>query len=164
MRVVTFRGEESVAAIAEKVYTDLSPESLEVAEAALLEANPQLKHLEDVEAGTVLRVADVAGLEPRSGSGLDDPVGELGDMLVEQLDAYAEQLARRHEAHQAELKSQAALLKDQSLRKAVAASPALQRLAEQISEQIRARSKAATASLTRFEAALEKLKADLTKR
>lgn len=159
MRVVTFRGEESVAAIADKVYGDLSHGSRESAEAALLRANPRLEHLEDLKAGTVLRIPDVAGVSRRPGGDLEDPVGQLRDMLIGELDAYAAQLAQRHEAHQRDLEGQMALLKSRPVKKVLDSSPPLRGLPQ----ELRARSKAAATSLDAFQAALERLKADLTK-
>ena len=48
MPIATFRGEKTVAAIADKLFVKLTPKQREKAEAALIKENPQLRDRKSV--------------------------------------------------------------------------------------------------------------------
>lgn len=164
MRIIAFRGETTLSALADKVFADLTPDSRPEAEAALLRANPQLARLDRLAPGAVLTVPRVPGLKPRPGRGLEEPAGELLADLARRLGDYGAQLSDGHEAHEADLKSQVDLLKDKQLKRILAAVPALRALADQAAETLRAEAKETVAARKQIAAAIKRLQADLAER
>lgn len=162
MRVVTFRGEASVNAIADRVYADLTPESRKKAVAALIRENPQLATLDRVNPGTVLAVPEVPGVRRTPGRGQEGPVDEIGDILSQALQDYGKRMAAHHDEFEAEVKEQRKLLRDRALRRAIRESAPAAELVERAGKSIAADAKAAEENRERLESAIEKLRADLS--
>ena len=162
MRVIAFRGERNVAAIVEKAYADLSPETKKLARAALLKANPQLKSLNKVKPGSPLVIPEVPGLKPARG--LDDPRDEITGDLVQSLKTFGETMEARHKEFQAELEEQERLLRDGQLKLVEKSSSSVKKLVKETSETIQARAEEAEDLQERLETALKELKSDLSER
>jgi hypothetical protein len=161
MRIIAYRGEKKLADLVDKAYADLTPARRKAAEAALLKANPQLKSLARLKSGTVLTIPEVPGARVRPRKGQEGPDDEIRAVLAEQLAAFGERMAKRHEAHQADLKEQLGLLKDRQLKKAIGEDPALQELSAAAAAKLRTEAKEAAASGKNLAQALERLAADL---
>lgn len=162
MRIVRFRGEASVEAIADKAYTELSSPLRAKAVKALLRANPQLATLENVREGSVLVIPEVPGVRPAPSRGPEAASEEIGDFLSQALQDYGKTMAARHEAFGTLVKEQQALLKDRQFKNAIGASEAAKELAGQAAKSISAEAKAAIENRKRLEAAIKKLISDFS--
>ncbi|MBT0959873.1 hypothetical protein [Denitromonas iodatirespirans] len=142
MPIATFRGEKSVAEIADKLFVKLTPRQREKAEAALLKENPQLREIAKVREGTVLRVPNLPELRAKTTRSLENPDAQIARELADTLSAYGDRLAERTKADEAAIKTQQATLKSAALRKALADAPAWQPVVEQASKALDARAAA----------------------
>jgi hypothetical protein len=131
MPIATFRGEKTVAEIADKLFVKLTPKQREQAAAALLKENPQLREIAAVPEGAVLRMPDLPELRLKTTRSLDNPDTLIARDLADTLAAYGERLAERTNAEQAAIKAQRATLGSAALREALANAPAWQAVAEQ---------------------------------
>jgi len=161
MRIVAYRGETSVRAIADKHFADLPAKDRRKAAKALLDANPQLHDLERVAPATLIRVPSVPRVDGRALRGLDDPAGAVLDQVGESLAEYGERLTERHEGYKVQLKGEASLLKDRAVKKVIDSSEALKKLADAASKANGEQGKLLTDRQKRIDKALEQLKEDL---
>ena len=86
MPITSFRGEKSVAEIADVMFERLTPKQREKAEAAILKANPRLNDLSTLPRGAVLKVPDLPELRAKARRAADDPpariASEIGEALI----------------------------------------------------------------------------------
>lgn len=165
MALTTYRGEKSVGDIADKLYARLTPRQREKAEAALLKANPQLRTITSVRSGSLLRVPDLpelqAKLSRRRKSVGESPDEQVADTLADALEAYATRHTERVKAEQQATKTQLALLKSATFKRALADQPELQKSAALAAEALDARAKDRGSRHKALEIALKEAKAGL---
>lgn len=141
MAIASFRGEKSVAEIADKLYVRLTPKQREKAEAALLKANPQLKDLGKLRAGTILRLPDLPELRAKTNRSLDNPDALIAKSVSESLSSYVKDLDERYKNDQESTRAQIALLKSAKLKKELANAPTLQKQADEARKLLETRTK-----------------------
>lgn len=142
MPIATFRGEKSVAAIADKLFVKLTPKQREKAEAALIKENPQLRELATVPQGAILRVPELPELRAKTNRSLENPDAQIARNLADAVSAYGSRLGERFKAVQKEGKEQLAVLKSGELRKALADAPAYRAVADEAAKALDARAAA----------------------
>ena len=121
MAITTFMGEKRVSDIATRVFGDLPPAQLKIAEEALLEANPHLQTLKALKPGAVVLVPQVPGLKPKAAASAgDNPAAAGVTLLARNLEQYQKQLAATVSAAQQEVKDTAAQLKSADVRRLAA--------------------------------------------
>lgn len=141
MPIATFRGEKSVAEIADKLFTKLSDPQREIAAAAILKANPRLTEISKIPKGTVLRVPDIPELRPRTNRDLDNPDAQIAKDINQALGDYDKRFASRIEQALDNNKAQAALLESAEFKRALNQNPELQQLSSQTAKAVATRSK-----------------------
>lgn len=128
MRIMLFHGEQSIADLADNIYACLSPKTHAVAEAALLEANPQLKEIGGLKPGAILKVPRISGVSFKADQSHADPVGQVGEALLQSLKAYHLQFEKAiGEAHEM-LDKEVTLLEDEKLKELASSDRALKEL------------------------------------
>lgn len=161
MPIATFRGERTVADIADKLFVRLTPRQRETAEAALLKANPQLRDIRNMREGTILRVPDLPELRAKTNRNLENPDAQIVKKLSEALGAYAAGLNERFKTAQEDIKTQRLLLKDRAFKKELSGSAELRALAESTAKATEARAKLISERQKQVEAATKQVLADL---
>ncbi len=141
MPIATFRGEKTVADIADKMYVRLTPKQREKAEAEILKANPQLKDLRRVPEGAIVRVPDLPELRPKTNRSLENPDAQVADAIADSLAILDTRFDTRVEQANADLKSQIALTKTRQVKDALANSPDLQAVLGEATKSLAARAK-----------------------
>lgn len=142
MAIASYRGEKSVAEIADKLYLRLTPKQREKAEAALLKANPQLKDLNKLRPGTILRLPELPELRAKTNRSLDNPDAQIAKTVSESLSSYAKVLGQRYKSDQESTHTQIALLGSAKLKKELGNAPALQKQADEARKALELRVKA----------------------
>jgi hypothetical protein len=105
MAVTIFTGEKRVSDIAKRVFGDLPPAQLKLAEQALLNANPQLKTLKALKPGAIVFVPQVPGLKPKQAASAGEHPGAAAvTLVVRSLEQYQNQLAEAVSADKLEVK------------------------------------------------------------
>lgn len=163
MPIATFRGERSVAEIADKLFARLTPRQREKAEAELIRANPQLRDIANLRDGSVLRVPDIPELRPKTNRSLDNPDAQITNAIGEALRGYGGRLEERVKTEVADNKTQSALLKSAAFKRALGNSAALQELAGQAAKALAERPKALEERRAAVEDAIRVLVKDLNK-
>jgi len=121
MAITTYAGEKRVSDIATRVFGDLPPAQLKVAEEALLQANPHLEALKTVKPGAVLIVPQVPGIKPkRAASSGDHPAADGVTLVARTLALYQRRLAEAAGGEQQEVKNTTAILKSADVKRLVA--------------------------------------------
>jgi len=164
MPIATFRGEKSVAEVADKLYVRLTPRQREKAEAAILKANPQLSDIRNVPEGTILRVPDLPELRTKVSRSLENPDAQIAKTLADMLTSYTKELSGRIKNDQEATKSQLTLLKSAKFRREIASAPSLQALADQAMKTLDARAKSVAERQKLVEAAVKQALSDLDER
>ena len=164
MPIATFRGEKSVAEVADKLYVRLTPRQREKAEAAILKANPQLSDIRNVPEGTILRVPDLPELRTKMSRSLENPDAQIAKTLADMLTSYTKELSGRIKNDQEATKSQLTLLKSAKFRREIANAPSLQALADQAMKTLDARAKSVGERQKLVEAAVKQALSDLDER
>jgi hypothetical protein len=117
MAVAIFTGEKRISEIATRVFGDLPPGQLRVAEEALLNANPHLKALRTLKPGAVIMVPPVAGLKPKqAASASEQPTAAAVTAVARSLEQYQKQLAEAITTDQEGVKSTTTRLKSRELK------------------------------------------------
>lgn len=150
----------TVDALVEAMSAGLGPDGRKRVAAALVKANPGLAGRNHLDVGTVLAVPALDGVTfaPAPGtSGLDDPVGDVGDQFARAVKDYGTHLAQRHELCQERLKREATLLESEELRKVLPTRPDAEQLVPGIEAAIKARSEASAALDREVQEAVGKL-------
>lgn len=164
MPIATFRGEKTVAEIADKLYVRLTPKQREKAEAAILKANPQLSDIRKLPEGTILRVPDLPELRVKVSRSLENPDGQIAKTLADILTTYSKELTGHIKNDQEATKSQITMLKSAKFKKEIADASSLQALAEQAMKALDARAKSLGERQKLVDAAVKQALADLDER
>jgi hypothetical protein len=161
MPIATFRGERTVAEIADKLFVRLTPRQREKAEATLLEANPQLRDIENMREGTILRVPDLPELRAKTNRDLENHDAQIVKNVSAALSVYVAELNERTKTAQEHIRTQGALLKDRVFKKEVSRSPELQALVESTAKATEVRTKVIAERQKQVEVATKQLLADM---
>lgn len=114
MRFTTLRGEQSLAALTDKLYQDLTPQARVAAEKALLKANPLLRTFDRIKPGILLSVPELPGIRANTAGSDDDPAGQVKGLLLGALTTYQENLKERFDGKQTALKEESSNLDEAS--------------------------------------------------
>jgi len=163
MAIATYRGERSVAEIADKLFVRLTDNQRAKAEAELLKANPQLKNIAKVREGVILHVPDIPELTVKTTRDLENPGAQIAKDITGTLDDYAKQLAERTKTEQQTSKAQTTLLKSAKFKRLLADSPNRQALAGQAAKALGARAKDLAERQKTADKAIKQAIADLNK-
>lgn len=161
MAIAIFRGESSVAEIADKLFVDLDPAQRAKAQAELMKANPQLRNITKLRAGTILHVPVIPELQPRASGAAESPGAQIARDLAQALGDYSKQIDGRFKAAQEDSKAQAALLKSAKFKRLLTDAPELQAIAGDAAKAVDARAKGFGARQKELAAAIKQLSADL---
>lgn len=161
MAIASYRGEKNVAEIADKLYARLTPKQREKAEAALLKANPQLKDINKLRPGTILRLPDLPELRAKTNRSLDNPDAQIAKVVSEAVSGYARVLGERYKNDQESTHTQITLLGSAKLKKELGNAPALQKQAEEARNALEVRIKAVGARQTAVDTAIKQALKDI---
>ena len=163
MAFATYRGENSVGEIADKLYARLTPSQRERAEVALLKANPQLRKIKTLPKGSILRVPELPELSTKTVRDLENPAAQTAENISAALGDFSQRLGQHFKFDAEASKTQLALLKGAKLKKALAEAPDLQALADAAGKALDARVKALGARQQALDQAIEQAQAKLRK-
>ncbi|NHN79654.1 hypothetical protein HA520_20635 [Azotobacter chroococcum] len=141
MRIMLFHGEQSIADLADNIYACLSPKTHAVAEAAMLKANPELKEIGSLKPGVILEVPRISGISFKADQSHADPVGQVGEALLQSLEAYHLQFKEAIGEALGVLDKEVTLLKDEELEKLVSQDEVLEELVVAAMQGLEAREK-----------------------
>lgn len=161
MPFTTYRGEKSAGEIVDKMFVRLTNRQREIAVAALVKANPQLKKPKDVADGAILRVPDVPELRAKTRRDLENPDAQVAKDVAEALAGYNERLSARFKADQAATKAATSLLGSRSFKAAIANVPHLLELAEKAGATLNERAEGRGERQKTALDAIDKLREDL---
>lgn len=161
MPITTFRGEKTLADIANKLFARLTPRQRKTVEDALLKANPQLREIASLRTGAILHVPALPELRAKTRRALENPDEQLAAQLRDDLSAYGKRLAERNKAAQAQVAATAKLVADRNLAKAIGDDPALRTLLEDIGKSNGMREQALAQRQKAFDVALEQILKEL---
>jgi len=165
MAFATFQGEHSVTEIASKLFVKLTAAQRKQAEAAILKANPELRHIAKLKPGTLLRIPpELSGLRPAKRRELEQPEALIAGTLTDALSAYGKRIAERMEADRTQITTQQQLLKSSDFTKAIAGEPKLKEAAKSLQAVLATRAKASAQREKALAAALEQAMKDLDER
>lgn len=163
MPVATYRGEKSLAELADKLFLRLSEPERKQAEAALLKANPRLKDIEKLADGAVLFVPESPRLRPKLTRELENPDHLLVDDLTKSLASFAKSFTKRADSARIELKQATQTLQSADLDKALAGDDNARKLAAQAATSIKDQSASIQEREERLQAAIQRVTTDLAK-
>ncbi len=161
MPITSFRGEKSVADIADRMFERLTPKQRETAAAAILKANPRLSDLSTLPKGAVLKVPDLPELRPKTRRSADDPPTQITSEIGEALTGYGKQLAQRTEQGLADNKEHSALIRSAAFKRALEKSPELKEQAALTTKALEQRGQALAERAKTVEAAIQGMLKDL---
>ena len=161
MAIASFRGEKSVADLADKLYAKLTPTQRDLAVAAILKANPQLADIDTLPQGTLLTLPVLPELRTKATRKLENPDDQIVAQLNDALNAYGKRLTEQTKAAQAALGDTRSQLDDKALAEAIGNNAALRQLTEGIAKANEARRKALLDRQKRFETAVVQILKDL---
>jgi hypothetical protein len=161
MPIATFRGEKTVADIADKMYLRLTPKQRKKAEAEILKANPQLNNLRAVPEGAIVRVPDLPELRPKTNRNLENPDTQIADAVSDALTALGTRFDARMKLAMADLKNQTSYTKDSKIKLVLGRTPELKEVLGATAKALAARTKALEARHDTLSAALKQAQADL---
>lgn len=164
MAIATYRGEKSVADLATRLYTRLTPRQREKAEAALLKANPRLRDPRTLTEGAVLEVPDLDGSRLRARGDLANPADAIDDGVTEALEALGQRLEARFETDRQATQVALKLAKSAAFKRVVGEHPALAESAGLATQALATRSQAMGARQKAVETALKQALAGLEKK
>ncbi|PKO32427.1 MAG: hypothetical protein CVU36_01935 [Betaproteobacteria bacterium HGW-Betaproteobacteria-9] len=141
MPITSFRGEKSLAEIADLMFERLTPKQREKAEAAILKANPRLSDLSTLPRGAVLKVPDLPELRAKARRAADDPPAQVASEIGEALTGYGKQLAQRTQQGLADNKEHSALIRSDAFKRALEKSPELKEQAALTTKALELRGK-----------------------
>jgi hypothetical protein len=157
MPITTFRGEKTVADIADKLFARLTARQRKTVENALLKANPQLRDIASLRPGAILQVPAQPELRGKLQRALENPDKQLAGQLRDDLNAYGKRLAERSQAAQAQVAATAKLVADRTLAKTIGDDPALKALVKDIGKNNGKREQALAQRQKAFDVALEQM-------
>lgn len=161
MPIATFRGEKTVADIADKMYTRLTPTQREKATAELIRANPQLKELSTVPKGAVLRIPTLKDIRPKTNRNLENPDVQLAESVSDALSAFSKRFETHLESALDEVKAQQAEFKKAPIKRVIDADPTLKGQADKATDALSERAKQIKVRQTDVSAALRSAVAQL---
>ncbi len=132
MRYLPIRSEKSVSAIAERVYSDLTPEKRKLAEAALIRENPQLKAFKGIKSGTLVKIPRLDDVEKTGERSTADPVADSVKEAQRELDLFSESLKAAFSKAQSDVAAAAATAKKAEFTKAMGSDPEAAAIAEKL--------------------------------
>lgn len=163
MAVTTYRGEKNLGELADKLFLRLTPRQREKVEGALLQANPQLKAMTGLRAGTLLKVPELPELRAKANRAGGKPDDQLADHLSDELAAFARHLRPRFDAAQEAVEQTAAVLKEPDLNRLIAKERPLRDLAKNIGslnearkQELEKRQEVLTAAIKQMQDGLQK--------
>lgn len=161
MAIASFRGEKSVADLADKLYTKLTPRQRELAVDAILKANPQLAEIDKVPQGTLLNLPVLPELRAKATRKLESPDDQIVSQLRDALNAHGKRLAERNRQALTALEETRRHLEDKALAEAIHKNPALPEVVQGIVKVGEVRSKELADRQKRFELAVAQILKDL---
>ena len=161
MRLTTVKKEANLNALADRLYTNLTPDSRKQAVAAILKANPLLAQEGALRPGVVVNLPEQPGLNLKTAQTGKDPVGTLVEVLKEVVRTYGQQLSGGLDTAQADIKDQEALLKQREVAAAIKAAPAAGDLAKNLAKALQDRRTAYTAEAKTLDGVLKEVAKDL---
>lgn len=161
MPIATFRGEKTLADIANKMYVRLTPKQREKAEAEILKANPHLHNLRDLPEGAIIRVPSTPQLRPKINRSLENPDVQIADAVADALTALSSRFDKQTKLAKTDLEDQISHTKNRAIKEVLAQNPELQsalestakKLAER-AEGLNSRSKTVTAAIKQAQSEL----------
>jgi hypothetical protein len=124
MSFTEFRGEKRLEDLSARLFGKLKSADAKRARAALLDANPELEHLDRMSAGRPIRVPEVDGVRPKRDAGISTPREELVAAAAAHLQAYATHLRRSLTAERRDIAAMRKLLDSADFRRVVESSRA----------------------------------------
>ena len=164
MPIATFRGERSVAEIADNLFNRLTPRQRKKAEAAILEANPQLRDIRTLREGAILHVPALPELRAKASRSLENPEAQIAENLADTLSAFSKRIAEHVNVEQENTRAQSKLLKTTKFKKEISKAPNLQALAVEATKALDTRSKALGERQKRVQEAISQARKDLEAR
>ncbi len=160
MRLTIVKDEQSVGALADRLYPKLTAAARRQVEAAVLKANPQLAHAEALRPGMVVHLPDIPDLKPKAEAG-PDPSTDLLDGLKEAVDGYRERLEKGLAAAEDDLRSQERLPKQREVAAAIKATPGAPELAKSLAGALADRRKAIADTAKQLDTTFKQIAKDL---
>ena len=164
MAFATFRGEQTLGELVDKLYVNLNARQRADVEAALVKANPQLRDLKAVREGAVLRVPVPSKAQLRGARELESPDDHVAAQVEAAVKQYGEQLIGRVRVEQEDNKAQMALIKDKRLRAVIENSPAAKATAEAAERALTARASSLKERPKAVDDAIKRVLTDLSAR
>ena len=161
MPITTFRGEKTVADIADKMYIRLTPKQREKVEAVILKANPQLNDLHTVPEGAIVRVPDLPELRPKTNRNLENPDTQIADAVSDALTALDTRFDASMKLAMADLKNQISYTKSREIKEALGRTPELNEVLAATVKTLAARTEVLEARSGMLSAALKQAQTDL---
>jgi phage tail protein X len=161
MRLTTVKKEANLDALADRLYSNLTPDSRKLAVAALVKANPVLAQEGGLRPGVVVTLPEQPGLSLKAAQTGNDPVGNLRDDLKEAVRTYGKSLAGGLDSAQTDIKNQEALLKQREVAAAIKATPAAGDLAKSLAKTLQDRRTAYSAEAKILDTVLKAAAKDL---
>ena len=162
MRATTLKGETSVGALVDRFFVDLTPETRQTVESALLKANPHLARPDAFKAGTVVRLPEIAGARIKATAAGQDPRAELIGGLREAVSAYRARLAAGLESENGDIKAQLDLLKQREVTALLKELPAAEELAAGLADSLKQSAKTLPQEKKLIDEAFARIEADLS--
>ena len=142
MRLITLKSETDVGALADRLYTDLTPASRKLAVAALLKANPQLANPGGFKTGGVVNLPDLPDVKPRPGAAGSDPGADLVSSLQASVQDFGDRLAKALDIAAGDVRDQIALLRQKDVAAAIKLDPNAAKIAKSLTSSLGDRAKA----------------------
>ncbi len=95
MKYLLLRDEQNIHEVADKAFKNLSAETREQAEVALLKANPELKTFRSVRKGFIVRVPAVHNAGKNDRKNLVNPIENIAEEMLEDLKLFENSLITR---------------------------------------------------------------------
>lgn len=164
MAVITFRGEKNIGELADKLFLKLTPRQREKVEGALLKANPELDRIDNLRAGTLLKVPDLPELRAKANRAGGNPDDQLAEHLGNELVAFARLLGPRFAAAQEAVAQTAAVLGEPELNRVIAKERPLRDLVKNIGTLNETRKQALEERQQALTSAVKQMQENLHKR
>lgn len=161
MRITTLKGETTLAALADRLFSVTDAGARQRAEAALLKANPKLERASGFRPGVVVVIPEMPDLKNRAAAGSQEPVEDVRQSLLEAAESYQAELRKRTDEAASDLERQAELMKDKEVAAAIRKDEVATKLSKELTTSLRARGKAIAEERKRQEQIFGRLTADL---
>lgn len=155
MRYLVLERETSVEEIAGKAYRNLAAAERRKAEEALIKENPQLKNMDNVRAGALIRIPEGPRAERLNRRNVVDPVADLAEKVADQLESFEDELRQHYKSHGEEIKGYSAIIK--AAGKAEKEQPEIKEISADLVKHLRATKKSNKQNRDRTLEALKQL-------